>query len=105
MEYSRTFSAVPGHFRKKRKNFLTDPIVYHEESVSTETLSKIFPNNTRYIRRPIYALIEITKSKIECKLEGLQEKLIPIPLVEQTFRVDIADILPNRGGALHLLYK
>ena len=64
-------------------------LVYHEESVSTETLSEIFPNNTRYIRRPIYALIEINKSKIECKLEGLQEKLIPIPLVEQTFRVDI----------------
>ena len=70
-------------------------LVYREESVSTETLSEIFPNNTRYIRRPIYALIEITKSKIECKLDGLQKKLIPIPLVEQTFRVDIVDILPK----------
>ena len=27
MEYSRTFSAVPGHFRKKRKKFLTNPIL------------------------------------------------------------------------------
>ncbi|CAF3879261.1 unnamed protein product [Rotaria sordida] len=70
-------------------------LVYHEESVSTESLSEIFPNNTQYIRRPIYALIEITKSKIECKLEDLQPKLIPIPLVEQTFRVDVADILPK----------
>jgi len=70
-------------------------LVYHEESVTTETLSEMFPNNTKYIRRPIYALIEITKSKIECKLEDLQSKLIPIPLVEQTFRIDIADILPK----------
>jgi ATP-dependent exoDNAse (exonuclease V) alpha subunit len=70
-------------------------LVYHEQSVSTETLSEVFPNNTRYIRRPIYALIEINKSKIECKLEDLEPKLIPIPLVEQTFRVDVADILPE----------
>ena len=27
MEYSRTFSAVLGNFRKKRKKFLTNPIV------------------------------------------------------------------------------
>ena len=26
MEYSRTLSAVPGNFRKKRKKFLTNPI-------------------------------------------------------------------------------
>ncbi|CAF1468535.1 unnamed protein product [Adineta ricciae] len=70
-------------------------LVYHEESVSTESLSEIFPNNTKYIRRPIYALIEMTKSKIECKLQDLGPKLIPIPLVEQTFRVDVADILPK----------
>ncbi|CAF1033917.1 unnamed protein product [Rotaria sordida] len=70
-------------------------LVYHEESVSTEALSEMFPNNTQFIRRPIYALIEINKSKIECKLQDLEPKLIPIPLVEQTFRVDIADILPK----------
>ncbi|CAF3936858.1 unnamed protein product [Rotaria sp. Silwood1] len=70
-------------------------LVYDEESVSSENLSEIFPNNTQYIRRPVYALIEIVKSKIECKLQDLQPKLIPIPLVEQTFRVDVADILPK----------
>ena len=79
-------SCINGIFRQ---------LVYHEESMSTETLSEIFPNNTQYIRRPIYALIEISKSKIGCKLEDLQPKLIPIPLVEQTFRVDIADLLPK----------
>ncbi|CAF1475335.1 unnamed protein product [Adineta steineri] len=68
-------------------------LVYHEESISTESLSQIFPNNTQYIRRPTYALIEISKSKIECNLETLQSKIVPIPLMEQTLRVDIADIL------------
>ncbi|CAF1552250.1 unnamed protein product [Adineta ricciae] len=55
----------------------------------------MFPNNTQYIRRPIYALIEIAKSKIECKLQDLEQKLIPIPLVEQTFQVDVADLIPK----------
>ncbi|CAF4995562.1 unnamed protein product, partial [Rotaria socialis] len=32
---------------------------------------------------------------IECNLEQLQPKLIPIPAVEQTFRVDISDIIPK----------
>ncbi|CAF4306361.1 unnamed protein product, partial [Rotaria sordida] len=59
-------------------------LVYHEESVSAENLSEMFPNNTQYICRPIYALIEIVKSKIECKLQDLQPKLVPISLVEQT---------------------
>jgi hypothetical protein len=70
-------------------------LVYHEDSVSTGNLSEMFPNNTQYIRRPIYALIEIVKSKIECKLQDLEPKLIPIPLIEQTFQVDVADLIPK----------
>jgi hypothetical protein len=70
-------------------------LVYEENSVSTDVLSKIFPNNTQYIHQPLYALIEIAKSTIECNLEQLQPKLIPVPLMEQTFRTDIADMLPK----------
>ncbi|CAF3849693.1 unnamed protein product [Rotaria sp. Silwood1] len=70
-------------------------LVYHKDSASTDVLSEIFPNNTQYIRQPIYALIEIAKSKIESNFEELSPKLIPIPLVGQTVRVDIADILPK----------
>ena len=70
-------------------------LVYQADSLSTNTLSEIFPSNTQYIHRPSYALIEIAKSKIECNLEELQQKLVPIPLMEQTFRVDIADMLPK----------
>jgi ATP-dependent exoDNAse (exonuclease V) alpha subunit len=70
-------------------------LVYQEESVSTNTLSEAFPSNTRYVHQPLYALIEIAKSKIECDLEELQPKLIPIPLLEQTFRVDVGDMIPK----------
>ncbi|CAF3090555.1 unnamed protein product [Rotaria sp. Silwood2] len=70
-------------------------LVYEEDSVSTEILSETFPSNTQYIRKPSYALVEIVKSKIECNLEQLQSNLIPIPLMEQTFRIDIADVLPK----------
>ncbi|CAF4552755.1 unnamed protein product [Rotaria sp. Silwood2] len=70
-------------------------LVYQADSVSTKALSNIFPNNTQYVHRPLYALIEIIRSKIECNLESLQPKLVPIPIMEQTFRVDISDILPK----------
>ncbi|CAF0937589.1 unnamed protein product [Rotaria sordida] len=70
-------------------------LVYQADSVSTDVLSDSFPKNTQYVRQPLYALIEIAKSKIECNLEELQPTLVPIPLMEQTFRADIADILPK----------
>ena len=70
-------------------------LVYQTNSVSTDVLSEAFPNNTQYIHQPLYALIEIVRSKIECNLDKLQPKLVPIPLMEQTFRVDISDILPK----------
>ncbi|CAF1532305.1 unnamed protein product, partial [Rotaria sordida] len=70
-------------------------LVYEKDSVPTEVLSETFPSNTQYIRKPSYALVEIVKSKIECNLEQLQTNLVPIPLMEQTFRIDIGDVLPK----------
>ena len=70
-------------------------LVYQMDSVSTNIISDAFPNNTRYVHRPLYALIEVIKSKIESNLEQLQPKLIPIPVVEQIFRVDISDMIPK----------
>ncbi|CAF3917434.1 unnamed protein product [Rotaria sordida] len=70
-------------------------LVYQADSVSTDVLSEIFPKNTQYIHRPLYALMEIAKSKIESNLEELQPKLVPIPVIEHTFRVNISDSLPK----------
>ena len=47
-------------------------LVYQSDSISTDGLSKIFPSNTQYVHKPLYALVEISKSKIECNLEKLQ---------------------------------
>ena len=65
------------------------------DSVSTNAISDAFSNNTQYVHRPLYELIEIVKSKIESNLEQLQPKLIPITVVEQIFRVDISDMIPK----------
>ncbi|CAF4320744.1 unnamed protein product, partial [Rotaria sordida] len=62
-------------------------LVYQADSVSTDVLSEIFPKNTQYVHQPLYALIEIAKSKIESNLEEPQPKLVPILVIEQTFRV------------------
>ncbi|CAF4257085.1 unnamed protein product, partial [Rotaria sordida] len=62
-------------------------LAYQTDPVSTDVLSEIFPKNTQYIHRPLHALIEIAKSKIESNLEELQPKLVPIPVVEQTFLI------------------
>ncbi|CAF3431167.1 unnamed protein product [Rotaria socialis] len=76
-------------------------LVYQSDSISTDVLSQAFPSNTQYVHRPLYALIEIARSKVECNLEELQPKLVPIPLMEQTFRVDITDILPKGQCPFH----
>lgn len=70
-------------------------LVYQANPVSTDICSEAFPNNTQYIYRPLYALIEIPRSKIECNLTGLPSKLVPIPLMDQTYHFNIADFFPN----------
>ena len=58
----------------------------------------LFQKNSRKYKicsQPLYALVEINKSKVEHSLKQLQPKLIPIPVMEQTFRVDISDIIPK----------
>ena len=70
-------------------------LVYQADSVSRDNLSEAYPSNTQYIYRPLYALVEIAGSKIECNMEELPPKLVPIPLIEQRCRVDISDILPK----------
>ena len=52
-------------------------LVYQLDSVSTDNLSEAYPSNTQYIHRPLYALIEIPRSKIECNMEELPPKLVP----------------------------
>ncbi|CAF1196937.1 unnamed protein product [Adineta ricciae] len=43
----------------------------------------------------IFRQLVYHEDSIECKLQDLQPKLIPIPLIEQTFQVDVADLIPK----------
>lgn len=70
-------------------------LVYEEESLGMNNLSETFPADTQYVHRPIYALVEIVKSKIECHLTGLESNIVPIPMVEQTFRMNVNDLVPK----------
>ena len=57
-------------------------LVYNdqEESSGLNVKNEIFPSNTIYIRKTLYALVEINTSQVETNLDGLRPKLIPIPL-------------------------
>jgi hypothetical protein len=54
--------------------------------------SEVFPSNTIYIRKPLYALVEINTSQVETNLDGLRPKLIPIPLIKKRFTVPIKQL-------------
>ena len=48
-----------------------------------EIKSEIFSSNKIYIRKQLYALIEINASQVETNLDGLRPKLIPIQLIKK----------------------
>ncbi|CAF4525417.1 unnamed protein product, partial [Didymodactylos carnosus] len=52
-----------------------------------------FPSETVFIQKPLYALVEIPKSKLEEKLENLEKYIIPIPLISKRFQVDAKPLL------------
>ncbi len=63
-----------------------------EEPGGFKIKSEVFPSNTIYIRKPLYALVEINISQVETSLDGLRPKLIPIPLIKKQFTVPIKQL-------------
>ena len=63
-----------------------------EEPGAFTVKSDIFPSNTIFIRKPLYALVEINTSQLETNLDGLPAKLIPIPLIKKRFTVSIKQL-------------
>ena len=53
----------------------------------------VFPSNTIYVRKPLYALVEINTSQVETSIDSLQPKLIPISLVKKEFSISIKQLL------------
>ena len=54
-----------------------------------------FFTGTVFIEKPSYALVEVPKAKISTKFESLDPQIVPIPLVEKTFEVNIQSLLPK----------
>jgi hypothetical protein len=64
-----------------------------EDPVTFNMSNTVFPPNTIYVRKPLYALVEIDSSQVETSLDGLQSKLIPISLVKKEFSISIKQLL------------
>jgi len=56
---------------------------------------KKFPNSTKFITQPKYALVEFSKCKVDSALATLKPKTIPIFVSEQTFSFDLDELLPR----------
>ncbi len=64
-----------------------------EDPVTFNMINAVFPSNTIYVRKPLYALVEINSSQAETSLDGLQPKLIPISLIKKEFSISIKQLL------------
>ena len=79
-------NGTQGIFRELVYDDQEDPITFNMSNA-------IFPSNTMYVRKPLYALVEINSSHVKTNLDGLQTKLIPISLVKKKFSISIKQLL------------
>ena len=52
-----------------------------------------FPTNTVYIRKPLYALVELPQCKLSSSLTDLQPTIIPIVPEQKTIKVDLKSFI------------
>ena len=64
-----------------------------EDPVTFNINDAIFPSNSIYVRKPLYALVEMNSSQVETNVDGLQPKLIPISLAKKEFSISIKQLL------------
>ena len=74
-------------------------LVYQAEFLSTRNLSEHFPADVQYVHQPTCALIEITKAKVECNLTDLESNIVLIALIEETFRINVNEIISKNGNS------
>ena len=73
-------------------------VVYEDEeqSYDTTTISNpTFPSNTVYVRKPLYALVQLPQCKLASALTDLQPTFIPIVPEQKTIKVDLKSILSS----------
>ena len=64
-----------------------------EDPVTFNMINAIFPSNSIYVRKPLYALVEMNSSRVETNLDGLQPKLISMTLVKKEYSISIKQLL------------
>lgn len=78
-------------------------LVYTETANSDTSFDQEkFPIDTVFICDPQYALVEISKSKIN-KLDSLDPLIVPIPVIEKTFTIDLDKLYSDKQHVMKLL--
>ena len=78
-------------------------LVYSETSEQTTGFDEgIFTTDTIFVRNAQYALIEIPKSKM-IKLDSLDPLIIPIPVIDKTFEVNLEKLYADKGSIMKIL--
>ena len=74
-----------------------------EQSYDTSEISNpTFPFNTVYIRKPLYALVQLPQCKLASALTDLQPTLVPIVPEQKSIKVDLKSCLsPTQKRLLH----
>jgi hypothetical protein len=73
-------------------------LVYEETSDNVQFDDTIFPENTKFIMQPKYALVEFSSCKLDSTLNKLEPKVIPVAVSEQTFLFDIKGLLAESAS-------
>ena len=71
-------------------------VVYKDEEQSNDATAmsnSTFPFNTVYIRKPLYALVQLPQCKSASTLTDLQPTLVPIVPEQKTIKVDLKSCL------------
>lgn len=77
-------------------------IYNHTSDIDVSIDKNLFPSDTIFVSDAQYALIEIPKSKMT-QLDSLDPLIVPIPVIEKTFSVNIEKLYADKGPMMKLL--
>ena len=84
-------NGTPGIFRK---------LIYDDSAERTSgSTESVYTSDTLFVHNAQYALVEILKSKTN-KFDNLEPQIIPIPVVEKIFTINLAQLYPEQGSVL-----
>ncbi|CAF4227561.1 unnamed protein product [Adineta steineri] len=78
-------------------------LVYdHTSELTTGSNEDVFTSDTVFVRNAQYALVEVRKSKLK-NLDSLDSHIIPIPVIEKTFDVNLDKLYADKGAVMKIL--